>query len=157
MAEIIKKVASRLYFLRQLKRSKLASKDLIQFYITCIRPLTEYVCQVYHNSMLDYLSNDLERLQKRAQRIIFSDLSYAEALRETGLVTLWQRRQNITTKFFNEIVSNDDHRLYSFLPKENDCKYNLRSKRKFAVSKFLTRGCQNSFININSRFYSPQE
>ena len=36
ISEIVKKAASRLYFLRQLKRSKVASKELTQFHITCM-------------------------------------------------------------------------------------------------------------------------
>ena len=48
ISEIISKAASRLYFLRQLKRSKVACKELVLFYVTCIRPLTEYSCQIYH-------------------------------------------------------------------------------------------------------------
>ena len=39
---ICKKVASRLYLLRQLKRAQLPAKDLFLFYITCIRSIVEY-------------------------------------------------------------------------------------------------------------------
>ena len=42
VAEISKKVASRLYFLKQLKRANIPAKDLLIFYLTCIRPVTEY-------------------------------------------------------------------------------------------------------------------
>ena len=38
--DICKKVSSRLYFLRQLKRAKVPSKELVLFYTTCIRPVT---------------------------------------------------------------------------------------------------------------------
>ena len=37
-------------------------KDLLLFYITFIRPLTEYAYQVYHNALPNNLSEDLERL-----------------------------------------------------------------------------------------------
>ena len=36
---ICKKVAARLYFLRQLKRAKVQTNDLLSFYTTCIRQL----------------------------------------------------------------------------------------------------------------------
>ena len=39
-----KKVAARLYFLRQLKRAKRLTNDLLSFYTTCIRPVAEYAC-----------------------------------------------------------------------------------------------------------------
>ena len=70
VAEISKKVACRLYFLRQLKRANIPAKDLLIFYLTCIRPVTEYACPVFHNALPAYLSAELEQLQKRAMRII---------------------------------------------------------------------------------------
>ncbi|XP_028414252.1 uncharacterized protein LOC114537310 [Dendronephthya gigantea] len=61
---VCKKISTRLYFLRQLKRAKLPSKDLLLFYVTCIRPVAEYACEVFHDSLTKYLSDDLERLQR---------------------------------------------------------------------------------------------
>ena len=78
---ICKKVAARLYFLRQLKRAKVPTNDLLSFYTTCIRPVAEYACPVFHTALPQYLSDQLERLQKRALRIISTnDLSYRQAL-----------------------------------------------------------------------------
>ena len=76
---ICKKAAMRLYFLKQLKHAKVPPKDMLLFYTTCIRPVLEYACPVFHHSLPQYLSNEMERLQKRALRIIQPDLSYAEA------------------------------------------------------------------------------
>ena len=45
-------------------------------YTACIRPVLEYACPVFHHSLPQYLSNEMERLQKRALRII---QLYAEA------------------------------------------------------------------------------
>ena len=42
VSEISQKFASRLYFLRQLKRANIPTKDLLTFYITCVRPVAEY-------------------------------------------------------------------------------------------------------------------
>ena len=39
VAEISKKVASHLYFLKQLRRANIPAKDLLIFYLTCIRPV----------------------------------------------------------------------------------------------------------------------
>ena len=46
---IMKKANKRLYFLSQLTRSNVGSKELITFYCTCIRPVTEYGCPVFHD------------------------------------------------------------------------------------------------------------
>ena len=57
ISEIRSKVASRLYFLGQLKRSKVAcNKELVLFYVTCIRSVTECAYQVYHKVLTSKLS-----------------------------------------------------------------------------------------------------
>ena len=105
ITNLIKKVSSRLYFLRQLKRVRIPVDDLLLFYVTCIRPVTEYACRVFHTALTKYLSDDLERLQKRAMRIIFPELSYSEALDTSGLDSLLARREMICAKLFDEIVN----------------------------------------------------
>ena len=69
---------------------------------------TKYITKF---SLPNYLSDDLEQLQKRAMRIIYPELRYAEALEKAGLQTLVKRRQETTERFFNEIVTNQRHRV----------------------------------------------
>jgi hypothetical protein len=111
VSEIIRKASSRLYFLRQLKRANVPTKELLTFYTTCVRPVTEYACAVFHNS-LAHLSADLERLQKRALRTIYPQSTYANALISSNLTTLYERRNMLTVNLFNEIVNNENHKLY---------------------------------------------
>ena len=54
IAEVVKKARKRLFCLSQLKRSGLGSNELVQFYRTCIRPITEYACPVFHDSLPVY-------------------------------------------------------------------------------------------------------
>ena len=149
ISEISRKVSKRLYFLKQLKRARVATKDLVIFYITCIRPTMEYACPVYHNSLPNYLSDELESLQKRAMRIIFPSLPYFEALELAKLETSYIRRQTQTTNLFQEISNNPQHKLYRFLPRLNKCNFNLRSTRKFQVPVCKTNRLQNSFFYSN--------
>ena len=75
-----KKVAVRPYFLRQLKRAKVLTNNFLSFYTTCIRTVAEYAYPVFHTAPLQYLSDQLERLQKRVLRIISAnDLSYRQS------------------------------------------------------------------------------
>ena len=98
---ICKKVAARLYFRRQLKRAKVPTNDLLSFYTTCIRPVAEYACPVFHTALPQYLSDQLERLQKRALRIISTNnLSYRQALEVFNIPTLYDRR--LVTYCFKE-------------------------------------------------------
>ena len=74
------RITVRLYFLRQLKCAKVPTNDLLSFYTTCICPVAEYACPVFHTALPQYLSDQLERLQKRALRIISTnDFSYRQA------------------------------------------------------------------------------
>ena len=142
--DIVKKASSRLYFLRQLKRAKIDEKDLLTFYLTCVRPVTEYACPVFHNSLPLYLSEDLEKLQKRALRIIYITLSYPEALSEARIDTLFDRRELITKKLFQDVVNNTEHKLS--IP-------SLRNKNHFNVPICKTNRFYDSFIIHNSRTY----
>ena len=98
VSELVRKVSTRLYFLRQLKKSHVATRELLLFYITCIRSILEYGSPVFHRTLPSYLSEDLERLQKRAIKIIYLELSYAKTLELSGLLTLYDRREAIAAK-----------------------------------------------------------
>ena len=79
VTKIVKKAGKRLYMLRLLKRANANTKALSTVYITVIRPVLEYACQVWHFNIPEYLSDDIERVQKRALRIILPELCYADA------------------------------------------------------------------------------
>ena len=70
ITQVIKKAAKRLYFFIQLKRARVSQKDLRLFYITCVRSVIDYAVQVFHCVLPAYLMPELERVQKRAMRII---------------------------------------------------------------------------------------
>ena len=65
----------------------------------------------FHRALPSYLSEDLERLQKRAMKIIYPELSYAKALE---ISTLCDRRKAIAAKLFDEICANQSHSLHKF-------------------------------------------
>ena len=100
------KAAKRLYLLRQLKRVDVASVNLVKFYCSCIRSVLEYACQLFHSSLPQYLSDDIERIQKRAMRIIFPSLSYTDTIDENPYLT----------SFSTTLGSDKDHKLAELLP-----------------------------------------
>ena len=81
---VTSKAAKRLYLLSQLKRAGICASDLVLFYCSTIRSVLECACQVFHSSLPYYLSGELERIQKRALRIIFPCASYKSALKEAA-------------------------------------------------------------------------
>ena len=131
------KAAKRLYLLRQLKRVDVASVNLVKFYCSCIRSVLEYACQLFHSSLPQYLSDDIERIQKRAMRIIFPSLSYTDTIDENPYLT----------SFSTTLGSDKDHKLAELLPlRTNSTTVRLRKKRTFEIPRLRTNGLKNSFI-----------
>ena len=121
----------------QVKRAKVPADDLVSFYTICIRPVAECECPLYHTSLPQYLSDQLERLQKRALRIISTnDLSYRQALEVINIPALYDRREVIGNSMFQEIGNSNNHKLYSLLPPPN--LGTLRTHREFQVPRFKT-------------------
>jgi hypothetical protein len=93
---IVKKASQISYFLSQLKRAKLPSNDLVNFYVTCIRSLLLYSCQVFHFNLPEFLNIMLERIQKRALNITYGyDVPYSEALVISKLHKLSDHRSHL--------------------------------------------------------------
>ena len=68
ISNVTSKAAKRLYLLSQLKRAGICASDLVLFYCSTImiRSVLEYACQVFQSSLPYFLSEELERIQKRA-------------------------------------------------------------------------------------------
>ena len=60
ISELSRKYSSGLYFLRQLKRSRVAPNELVLCYVACIRPVLEYASPVFHRSLPNYISEYFE-------------------------------------------------------------------------------------------------
>jgi len=69
---ISSKISSRLYFLKQLKRSGAGPEDMLIFYVAAIRPVLEYAWPVWHSSLTVAQTKTLESLQQRAMKINIS-------------------------------------------------------------------------------------
>ena len=148
-SEVIKKVESRLYSLRQLNWANVTPIDILSFYVTCIHPVTEYACQAFHNGLLAYLSDDQEKLQRHTLRIIYLDLSYRGSY-EINLSKLHSRKNKLTERLFNNVVQDNSHKLHLLLPALNSCPRSLRSNHKFSIYSVKTNRFQQSFIMFNA-------
>ena len=54
-----------------------------------------------------------------------------------------------SSKLFESISSNENHRLYKLLPSRNKCHFNLRHKRNFNIPMAKTKRLMNTFIYSN--------
>ena len=131
---------------RLFKRANVPAHDIICFCLSCMRPVLEYCAPLYHHALPDYLSKDIERIQKRALSIISPGLSYDDSLSMFNMASLEDRRIDQCEKLFDSIVSNPDHKLHHFLPPKNYCHYNLRRQRHFANPVMRTKRFYSTFL-----------
>ena len=143
---ICKKVAARLYFLRQLKRAKVPTNEILSFYTTWIRPVAQYAYPVFHTVLPQYLSDQLKCLRKRELPIISTnDLPYRQALEVINIPTLYERREAIGNLLFQGISNNNNHKLYPLLPPPYLGTLRTRKNRKFQVPGFKNNRNQKQF------------
>ena len=139
---ITTKAAKRLYLLRQLKRAGIAHSYLVRFYCSVIRSILEYAGQVFHCNLPLYLSEEIERIQRRAFRIIFPDCSYSEGSAKAGLTTLYDRSSALCKELFSDINTQGNHKLSHLLPARSQQNYNLRSTLAFAPQSAWQTGSE---------------
>ena len=88
-------------------------------------------------------------IQKRALKIALPQSSYTTSLRNTGLLTLYQRRENQCLSFYKNIHQHSDDKLRTLLPSAISHKFSLRNKRtyrSYPMYKCKTERYKNSFI-----------
>ena len=116
--EIVGKASKRLHIIRVLRRAGVPAQELVHIYISLIRSILEYWCPVWHTSLPQYLSDDVEKIKKRAFRIICPALVYAEAMKQLGCSSLYERREVICMKTVEKIEQRDTP-LSRLLPSTN--------------------------------------
>ncbi len=146
VAEMINKVNKRIYFIIQLKRAKVPAKDIINFYCTCVRPVLEYSCEVFHFALSTYLSDAIEQVQRRITSIIYPGLPYPERLQKCNLIPLSDRRYKACSKLFNQLINKPHHKLSSLLPERYSANYDFRETREFHLPKIKTDRFLKTFI-----------
>ena len=147
---ICAKINKRLFFLRKLKRAAMTNGDLVAYYCTVIRPVAEYACAVWHTSLTEGQSEQLEHLQRRAIKIIFGDkLDYETACMIYDIdPTLASRRETQTQNLFKQICRNSSHCLHYLLPdpRNPEILARLRNAKPYEPPFARTSRFQNSFL-----------
>ena len=143
------KAASRLYFLRLLKRSGVLESDLLYFYISVIRSVLEYACPVWHNSLTAEQTHSIESIQKRAIYIIYGNDDYNAKCAALELPTLRCRRDLLSRNFFKTILIKDSCLNYLLPdPRNYDIINKLRTVHQFDPVTARTLRFQRSFVNF---------
>ena len=98
---IVKTANRRLYSLRQFKKCKILSADIVHIYCALIRSILEYAFAVFAG-LPKKLARYLENVQKRALSIIWPGISYETALEKAALSTLSDRWTVACIKFIGK-------------------------------------------------------
>ena len=69
---------------------------------------------MFRHTFPKYLSDEMERIQKRAMPTVFPDHKYTDALEMAGTPTLYARRETLRN-LLRDIINNKDHKLGSLL------------------------------------------
>ena len=134
--------------LKVLKKFKLPVCDLLTIYICYVRPLLEYAVPVWNASITVSDVHKLERVQKRALRIILGPdyECYSHALETCNLTTLEIRRQNICFKFANNLYKSEVFNKWLPNKVSEKVQYSLRNANKISQVRCKTNRYKNSAI-----------
>ena len=147
---------SKLWGLRRFKKAGVCSADLLLMYKSILRPIVEFACVTYGPMLTRELSDEIERLQLRATKIIYGRcVSYNTVLTETNLQSLEQRRKERIRKFAEKTVRNSRYSSRWF-PRTQDGIHNIRAPKHYIEEHAKTDRLYKSPIFTMRRLLNAQ-
>jgi hypothetical protein len=138
---LVKKGNARMRLLHKIVEFSAPVEDMVTIYTSYIRSILEQSCTVWHSSLTQEDSEDLERVQKSAIRVILGEYytTYEEGLELLMLAKLSDRREKLSLKFAKSCVKNES--TSDLFPLNN-----IRNKEKFKVDHANTDRLKNSAV-----------
>jgi len=97
------KASRRIFVISMLLHSGMSVRDEQTVYTSIIRSILEYVSPVWHCGLTQTQNAEIEKIQRRCLKIIFSSLSYKEAISLSKLERLSDRREKAAHALFEQI------------------------------------------------------
>ena len=99
--EIITKVNKRMLLLKKIKSLGATTEEMVHLWIVYCRSVLEQSAVVWSSSLTEENCADLERTQKSFAKLILKNnyTTYEESLMKLNLITLKQRRIELTLRF----------------------------------------------------------
>ncbi|XP_019625504.1 PREDICTED: uncharacterized protein LOC109470861 [Branchiostoma belcheri] len=146
----VSKASSRLHYLRLLTKQGMSVEDLIQVYLSLIRPVLEYGHVLLVGCSED-LAASMERVQRRALRII----SRGGRRSVPDLPSLKERREAAAVTLFKAMLR-PDHPLHDLAPvqRHSATGRSLRNSHDITIPHARTKRLQQSFLHCAIRLYN---
>ena len=108
VAVMKRRFRERYWILVHLQNNGFKEEELLEVYKMNIRPVADYLAEVYHSSLSDRQDEEVERLQSHALRCIYGPRLSARKLKErAGVTSLRDRRIDICDKFADKCIRNE--------------------------------------------------
>ena len=130
---IVKKANTRMLILRNLMMFPVPVKDLVLIYCQFIRSILEFNSNVWFSSITKDESDDIERVQKVACKLILGNqyIDYERALKNLSLENLSERRSKLALKFAKGCLKIDQ--MKTLFRESKPSKYNTRTRNAYDV------------------------
>ena len=144
---IVKRAYARMELLRKLSGFGAPTKDLKSVYITFIRSVCEQSSNVWHSGLSLQNTEDLERIQKIALKIILKEKykDYKNALNILDLEELKDRREKFSLNFAQKCLR-DNKMKHLFPPNNKNHQMKTRKSEHSKVFHVHTERLKNSLI-----------
>ena len=141
--------------LQKLVQFNLPTEEMVEIYILFIRCMLEYCCVVWHSSITEEESTNIERVQKTALRIILGHTytDYKSALEVTGLDNLSVRRTKLSITFAKKCTRSQ---MNADLFPLNEKHVNTRPHEKYFVTPARTERLAKSTVPYLQRLLNQQ-
>ena len=146
---LVKKAWKRMQLLHKVSSFTNQTRDLKAIYITFVRPVLEQSSTVWHSSITQENSTDLERIQKSAVKLIMGKnyKSYNDSLTYLGLQTLKNRRDKLCLNFALKAAKHE--KMKNMFPLRIEKRHNKRRK----TEKYLVQRARNKRLKNTSIIY----
>lgn len=152
--EITNRANYRLLFLRRLKRAGFGTQELLHYYLTCIRPILEYACPLWHSMLTEFLKEQLEIIQTRALRIVFNTCDTETHVNTFKIPSLFDRREKLCKKLFKRLITRKTECAIDLQFEERSVR-ELRKAERYIIPSCRTATFANSFIPYSLSKFQP--
>ena len=137
----------RLYILSRLRKNLVKPNDLILIYKLYILPILEFGAVVWSSGLTLAQIRSLERIQKRALRIIVYPhvLPHSDLLSSLNILSLSERRNQLVIKFAHNLLTSKRHRHMLPPNRQSRCNHNLRNSNNLS-----SYDAQNAYPKIQT-------